>query len=114
MSKIKCHGTCILPALFLTLIFLYTYCYSSTIGESYTDSNIIVIGTSQSDLEYFRSTLSHIVNESQQLTKSFQDEIRKWTSGQYDNYTLISITDSFLPKFDNLISNSKNMTYPKE
>jgi hypothetical protein len=114
MSTTKSHGTRILATLLLTLIFPYTYCCSSTSGESYKNSNIIAIATSQSDLEYFRSTLSRIVNESQQLTKSFQDEIGKWTSGQYDNYTLISITDSFLPKFDNLISNSKNMTCPKE
>jgi hypothetical protein len=110
----KSHGIRILAALLLTLIFPYTYFSSSTIGESYKDSNIIAIATSQSDLKHFRSTLSHIVNESQQLTKSYQDEIRKWTSGQYDNYTLISITDSYLPKFDNLISNAKNMIYPIE
>ena len=114
MSTTKPHGIRILAALLLTLIFPYTYSYSSTIGESYKNSDIIAIATSQSDLEYFRSALSHIVNESQQLTKSYQDEIRKWTSGQYDNYTLISITDSFLPKFDNLTSNAKNMTYPNE
>jgi hypothetical protein len=114
MSTTKSHGTRILATLLLTLIFPYTYSYSSTIGESYKNSDIIAIATSQSDLEYFRSALSHIVNESQQLTKSYQDEIRKWTSGQYDNYTLISITDFFLPKFDNLTSNAKNMTYPNE
>jgi hypothetical protein len=114
MSTTKSHGIRLLAALFLSLIFAYTYFCCSTIGESYKDSNIIVKATSQSDLGYFRSTLSHIVNESQQLTKSYQDEIRKWTSGQYDNYTLISITNSFLPKFDNLISNAKNMTFPNE
>lgn len=115
MSTTKSHGTRILATLLLTLIFPYTYCCSSTSGESYKNSKIIAIATSQSDLEYFRSALSHIVNESQQLTKSYQDEIRKWTTAaQYDNYSLISVTDSFLPKFDNLISNAKNMTYPNE
>ena len=114
MSTTKYHGIHIVVALLLVMIFPYAYCYSSTIGESYKNSDIIAIATSQSDLEYFRSALSHIVNESQQLTKSYQDEIRKWTSGQYDNYTLISVTDSFLPKFDNLTSNAKNMTYPNE
>ena len=65
-------------------------------------------------LESFRSTLSQIVNESQYLTKSYQDEIRRWTSGQYDKSTLISITDSFLPKFENLIDNAKSLIYPKK
>jgi len=114
MSTTKSYGIRIFATLLLTLIFSYTYCCSSISGESYKVSNIIAIVISQSDLEYFRSALSHIVNESQQLTKSYQDEIRKWTSGQYDNYTLISVTDYFLPKFDNLISNAENMTYPNE
>lgn len=73
-----------------------------------------MVTLSNSGLEYFHSTLSHIVNESQYLTKSYQDEIRKWTSGEYNNYTLILITDSFLPKFENLIINAKNMIYPQE
>jgi hypothetical protein len=69
---------------------------------------------SKPGVEYFHSSLSHIVNESQYLTKSYQDEIRKWTSGEYNNYTLILITDSFLPKFENLIIDTKNMIYPQE
>ena len=73
-----------------------------------------MVSFSQSSVEYFRSTLSHLVNESQNLTKSYQDEIRKWTSGQFDNSTLVLITDSFLPKFENLIVNAKNMIYPRE
>ena len=54
------------------------------------------------------------MNQAQYLTKSYHDEIGKWTSGKYDNYTLISITDSFLPKFENLIISTKNMTCPRE
>jgi len=114
MSTTKYHGIHIVVALLLVMIFPYAYCYSSTIGESYKTSNMIMIATSQSEPEHFRLTLSHIVNESQQLTKSYQDEIRKWTLRQLDNYTLISITDSYLPKFNNLISNAKSMIYPME
>lgn len=97
----------------VTLVLPYTYCWSYTIEDNSRYSNKMV-GFSQSGVEYFRSTLSHLVNESQNLTKSYQDEIRKWTSGQFDNSTLVLITDSFLPKFDNLIDNAKNMIYPKE
>jgi hypothetical protein len=113
LSTRKSQVIQILAPLLVTLIFPYTYCWSSTIEENYKYSNKIVT-FSRSGVEYFRSTLSHLVNESQYLTKSYHDEIRKWISSQYDNSTLISITDSFLPKFENLIINAKNMNYPIE
>ena len=49
---------------------------------------------SKTNLQQFRSSLSGIVNQSLILTKSYQDEIGKWMSHQYDNSTLVSITDS--------------------
>ena len=113
MSTRQSHGIQIVASLLVALIFPYTYCWSSTIDQNY-GSSIKMVTLSKSGLEYFHSTLSHIVNESQYLTKSYQDEIRKWTSGEYNNYTLILITDSFLPKFENLIINAKNMIYPQE
>ena len=49
------------------------------------------------------------------MTKSYQDEIGKWTSNQYNNNsTLISITDSFIPKLENLVNSAQNMSYPKD
>ena len=58
--------------------------------------------------------MSGIVNQSLILTKSYQDEIGKWKSNQYDNSTIISITDSFVPKFVNLVNSAQNMTFPKD
>ena len=69
---------------------------------------------SKTSLQQFRSSLSGIVNQSLILTNSYQDEIGKWKSNQYDNSTLISITDSFVPKFENLVNSAQNMTFPKD
>ena len=69
---------------------------------------------SKTNLQQFRSSLSGIVNQSLILTKSNQDEIGKWRSNQYDNSTIISITDSFVPKFVNLVNSAQNMTFPKD
>ena len=69
---------------------------------------------SKTSLQQFRSSLSGIVNQSMILTKSYQDEIGKWMSHQYGNSTLISITDSFVPKFENLVNSAQNMTFPKD
>jgi hypothetical protein len=107
------HGMEIFPLLIVALFFPFTYSWSSTIEESYEFSNKIAT-FSQPSLQDFRSSLGLLVNQSQYLTKSYHDEIGKWNSGKYDNYTLISITDSFLPKFENLINSAKNMAYPRE
>jgi hypothetical protein len=86
-----------------------------TEGES-TDSihNETQALISKTNLQQFRSSLSGIVNQSLILTKSYQDEIGKWMSHQYDNSTLISITDSFVPKFENLVNSAQNVTFPKD
>lgn len=69
---------------------------------------------SQTDLEKFRSDLNNIVKQSGNLTESYHVEIGKWLSKQYDNSTLVSITDLFLPKFESLVKIAGNMTYPTE
>jgi hypothetical protein len=69
---------------------------------------------SKTSLQEFRSSLSGIVNQSLILTKSYQDEIGKWMSHQYDNSTFVSITDSFVPKFVNLVNSAQNMTFPQD
>jgi len=69
---------------------------------------------SKTSLQQFRSSLSGIVNQSLILTKSYQYEIGKWMSHQYDNSTIIAITDSFVPKFVNLVNSAQNMTFPQE
>jgi hypothetical protein len=69
---------------------------------------------SKTSLQQFRSSLSGIVNQSLILTQSYQDEIGKWMSHQYDNSSFVSITDSYIPKFENLVNSAQNMTFPKD
>jgi hypothetical protein len=69
---------------------------------------------SQTDLEKFRSDLNNIVKQSENLTESYNVEIGKWLSKQYDNSTLVSKTDLFVPKFESLVKSAENMTYPTD
>jgi hypothetical protein len=55
-----------------------------------------------------------IVNQSQNLTKIHQDEIGSWSSNQYDNSTLISVTGVFILRFENLLNSVQNITYPPD
>jgi hypothetical protein len=64
------------------------------------------------DMQDFRICSNVIVNQSQNLTKNHLDEIGSWSSNQYDNSTLISVTGAFIPRFENLLNSFQNMTYP--
>jgi hypothetical protein len=44
-----------------------------------------------------------LINNSHLLTQSYQKEIGKWQTKQYDNKTMISVTDNYLPKFQQLV-----------
>ena len=48
------------------------------------------------DMQDFRTCMNVIVNQSQNLTKTHQVEIGSWSSNQYDNSTLISVTGAFI------------------
>jgi len=65
-------------------------------------------------MQDFRTCMNVIVNQSQNLTKTHQDEIGSWSSNQYDNSTLISVTGAFIPRFENLLNSVQNMTYPPD
>lgn len=105
----------ILRTLFaITILLLFTfsfYNFTAKGGDKYLHELPVL---SQTEVQGFRSSLSGIVNQSQMLTKSYQDEIGKWTSSQYDNSTMISITDSFIPKFENITNVAQKMTFPKD
>ena len=52
----------------------------------------------------FSDSYQNIVIQARQLTQSFQSEMGKWQSKQYDNTTMINITNNYLPRFQNLIN----------
>ena len=74
----------------------------------------IVSDFPQTSIEDFKDSLNNLVRQSQHLTKSYHDEIGKWRMHQYDNYTLAYITDTFIPKFENLTNIARIMTYPED
>jgi hypothetical protein len=55
----------------------------------------------------FHESYEMLINNSHLLTQSYQKEIGKWQTKQYDNKTMISITDNYLPKFQQLVSKAE-------
>ena len=57
----------------------------------------------------FVEAYGRLVTDSRTLTQTYQTEIGKWKSKQYNNGTMISITDQYLPKFQLLIDRAKEL-----
>jgi hypothetical protein len=62
----------------------------------------------------FPKSFENLVIEERNLTHSYQNEVAKWRTHQYDNKTMISITNSYLPKYENQVSQSKTLQPPKQ
>ena len=57
----------------------------------------------------FHKSYEMLINDSHALTQSYQKEIGKWQSKQYDNKTMISVTDNHMPKFEKLVSRAEDL-----
>ena len=57
----------------------------------------------------FHQSYERLINDSHLLTQSYQGEIGKWLSKQYNNNTMIKITDEYLPKFQKLIDRAESL-----
>jgi hypothetical protein len=59
----------------------------------------------------FVNSFEKLVNDAHNLTQSYQNEFGKWKAHQHDNKTMISIINNYLPKYENLVSESKTLHY---
>jgi len=57
----------------------------------------------------FVKSFEKLVKEAHNLTQSYQNEIGKWKAHQYDNKTMISVTDSYLPEFEKLVNRAESL-----
>ena len=77
---------------------------SSSIG-SVVNTTIIRNNVTQT----FHQSYEKLINDSHLLTQSYQGEIGKWLSKQYNNNTMIKITDNYLPRFQKLIDRAESL-----
>jgi hypothetical protein len=57
----------------------------------------------------FHTSYEMLISDSHSLTQSYQKEIGKWQSKQYDNKTMISVTDNYLPEFEKLVNRAESL-----
>ena len=51
----------------------------------------------------FHRSYEILINHSRLLTQNYQSEIGKWRLKQYDNKTMMSVSDNYLPMFQKLV-----------
>lgn len=69
------------------------------------------LGTEESE---FLSNFYSIVNQTNQVTQEYHNEIGKWQSGEYDDQEMISITDSYLPAYEHLVNTASSFDAPEK
>jgi hypothetical protein len=65
------------------------------------------ISSNNNTTQSFHASYEMLINDSHSLTQNYQKEIGKWQSKQYDNKTMISITDNYLPEFQKLVNRAQ-------
>jgi hypothetical protein len=76
-------------------------------SNSKTDSS--VVNNDNNITQSFHIDYEMLINDSHSLTQNYQKEIGKWQSKQYDNKTMISITDNYLPEFQKLVNRAQSL-----
>ncbi len=60
---------------------------------------------------YFVNSFQTIVIKSHLLTQNYQVQVAKWERRGYDNQTMASITDNYLPKYQSLINETMSLSF---
>ena len=68
-----------------------------------------IVSNNRNINQSFHVAYERLINDSHALTQSYQKEIGKWQSKQYDNKTIISITDKYLPEFQKLVNRGQDL-----
>jgi hypothetical protein len=68
--------------------------------------------TNNITLKVFTDSLRELVSKSTELTGKYQLELGKWATKENDNLTMISITDNYLPQFEDLENEASNLAVP--
>jgi hypothetical protein len=95
-----------LPLLIILVFASVTFFNSSQLSLAQTSTSASPQSTTS-----FVNSFEKLVNDAHNLTQSYQNEFGKWKAHQHDNKTMISIVNNYLPKYENLVSQSKTLHY---
>ncbi len=81
----------------------FNYLLAGTIAAQESDGN--------EDQLYVRS-LEDLNSRANTVTHDYDIQVGKWERGEHNNTTMVSITDSYIPKFKEVIAIAKNLQTP--
>ena len=96
-NRMNSISTIVVIATFL--VFTFSPLVSGHINAAYATRDISSLPVSFKEL----------INKSRSLTQSYQSQITKLSDWKYDNKTMIAITNDYLPKFQRVVDDSKNL-----
>ncbi len=73
---------------------------------------VVFLQLENTKAQVFLESYNRLVADSRALTQQYQNEVGKWEKKEYDNSTMISITDNYIPKFKELINRAEGMQPP--
>lgn len=86
--------------LVILMFFIFTFTSQASLVQ-------ITLATAPQVISSFPDSFKDLINKSRNLTQSYQNETGKFANGQYNNKTMIAITNNYLPIFQNLVNESK-------
>jgi hypothetical protein len=75
-------------------------------------SFVVSLQIENAKAQVFAESYGRLVADSRTLTQTYQGEVGKWKAKQYNNGSMISITDQYLPKFQSLVDRAKALQPP--
>jgi hypothetical protein len=82
------------------------------INSCSVNNNTVAQKSDGNEDQLFATSFQDVVNKAFLVTHDHDIQIQKWKRGEHNNNTMASITDSYLPKFRELITMTKNLHTP--
>jgi hypothetical protein len=93
--------------LLLPLIFLL----AASIPKFHT-YQILAQSPAQSDAQSFASSFQGIVDDIRLLEQDYQAQVKKWQGGELSNETMASVTNTYLPRYQELFNKTVDLQTP--
>ena len=84
------------------------------LGVLTSTSMTITVDGQAVDQKKFVSSFQSIVDETRLLDQDYHDQVGKWKTGEHSNETMASITDTYLPRYQELINKTRDLQTPTE
>jgi hypothetical protein len=91
----------------LIAVILFSFMFNC-----YSCGNIYAQDIYNKEDQMFATSFQDLTNKAILVTHDYDIQMQKWKRGEYGNNTMVSITDSYLPKFQELITMAKNLHTP--